>query len=198
MKTLFSVFGAALLLGGSALAQQVGDPAPAFEAETTAGETISLSDFEGRKVVLEWTNAECPFVQKHYGANNMQSLQKRMTADGTVWITVNSSAPGKHGHVTPEDADRLTEERGAAPTHVVLDEDGAIGRAYGAKTTPHMYVIDEEGVLRYNGAIDTIPSTDQADVPRAENYVVAALDSLDRGQAVVTSRTQPYGCSVKY
>jgi peroxiredoxin len=176
----------------------VGKPAPEFTAVTAAGETVSLADFEGRMVVMEWTNHECPFVQKHYSSGNMQSLQKRVTADGTVWLTVISSAPGEQGHVDGAEAKALTEERKAAPTHVVLDESGEVGQLYAAKTTPHMFVIDDAGTLRYAGAIDTIRSTEVADVPRADNYVAAAVASLKDGMKVVTPQTAPYGCSVKY
>ena len=198
MKMIAAI--AALGLLGTAHAQtaKVGEPAPGFEAVTSKGETVSLSDFAGRNVVLEWTNDGCPFVQKHYGSGNMQSLQGRTTADGTVWLTVISSAPGEQGHADGARADALTEERGAKPTHVLLDPEGDLGRLYGARTTPHMYVVDAEGTLAYAGAIDTIASTDPGDVPRADNYVAAALDALKAGQAVTVRQTQPYGCSVKY
>ena len=197
MKT--ALLCAALMLGAaSAQTAKVGEPAPDFTLPNTGGDEISLSDYQGRNVVLEWTNDGCPFVQKHYGSNNMQSLQKRMTADGTVWLTIVSSAPGQQGHVTGEEADALTRERKAAPTYVLLDEDGGVGRLYGARTTPHMYVVDAEGTLRYQGAIDTIASTDQADVARADNYVEAALRAVKAGRDVAVRQTRPYGCSVKY
>ena len=189
---------AALSLLLTAAAPRPGQPAPDFEARTASGETIRLSDFEGERVILEWTNADCPFVQKHYGSGNMQALQRRATADGTVWLSVISSAPGKQGHVTAAAAQALTKDRKAAPTHVLLDESGEIGRLYAAKTTPHMFVVDEAGVVRYQGAIDTIRSTDQADVARADNYVTAALRALREDRAVAVTQTQPYGCSVKY
>lgn len=204
MKAILPIvaMGAAALMAAmpavAATAPRVGAPAPAFSAVTAEGETVSLSDFEGRTVIMEWTNHECPFVQKHYDSGNMQSLQKRLTADGTVWLTVISSAPGEQGHVSGEQANALTRERKAAPTHILLDEDGEVGRLYAAKTTPHMFVIDEAGVLRYAGAIDTIRSTDVADVPRADNYVAAAVASVKDGMKVVTPQTAPYGCSVKY
>ena len=187
---------AAVLL--SAGAPRPGQAAPDFTARTASGEVVRLSDFAGQRVILEWTNADCPFVQKHYGAGNMQALQRRATADGTVWLSVVSSAPGKQGYVTPDEARALTTSRKAAPTHVVLDESGAVGRLYGAKTTPHMFVVDEEGVIRYQGAIDTIRSTDPADIARADNYVTAALRALRDDRAVAVTQTQPYGCSVKY
>ena len=197
MRTLLPGLAAAAILL-SAAAPKPGAPAPDFTARTASGETVRLSDFAGEKVVLEWTNADCPFVQKHYGSGNMQSLQRRATADGTVWLSVISSAPGKQGHVSPAQAQALTKDRKAAPTHVLLDESGEIGRAYGAKTTPHMFVLDEEGVVRYQGAIDTIRSTDKADVARADNYVTSALRALREDRAVAVTQSQPYGCSVKY
>lgn len=199
---LAPTLAAAGLLMAPAQAQpakaRVGQPAPTFEAVTSEGEAVSLSDYEGQTVVLEWTNDGCPFVQKHYGSNNMQGLQKRAAADGVAWLSVISSAPGEQGHVDGAGANRLTAERKAAPTAVLLDEDGVVGRLYGAKTTPHMYVIDQDGTLRYAGAIDTIASTDAADVPRADNYVSAALAALKANQPVTVPQTQPYGCSVKY
>jgi peroxiredoxin len=185
-------------LGLAMAAPQVGAPAPDFEAVTTSGETIALSDFEGQRVVLEWTNHECPFVMKHYGSGNMQSLQRKVTADGTVWISVISSAPGEQGHVTVEAADQLTTDRKAAPSHLVLDEDGDIGRLYAAKTTPHMFLIDEEGVLQYAGAIDSVPTANQDDIARADNYLLDAIASLDAGDPVIIRQSQPYGCAVKY
>ncbi|MBB4658561.1 thioredoxin family protein [Parvularcula dongshanensis] len=199
MKRIAATLSAASLLAGAATAApRVGQPAPDFSARTAEGQTVSLSDYEGKKVVLEWTNNECPFVKKHYDSGNMQALQRRATADGTVWLSVISSAPGKQGHVSGDRATELSAERKAAPTAILLDEDGEVGQLYAAKTTPHMFVIDETGTLRYAGAIDTIPSADIDDIPRAENYVSAALASLRNDQRVVTTQTQPYGCSVKY
>ena len=195
MRAALAVAAAVLL---SAAAPRPGQPAPDFEGRTAGGETVRLSDFAGERVILEWTNADCPFVQKHYGAGNMQALQRRMTADGTVWLSVVSSAPGKQGHVTPAEARALTKDRKAAPTHVILDESGEIGRLYGAMTTPHMYVVDEAGTLRYAGAIDTIRSADPADIARADNYVADAMTALREDRAVVVPQSQPYGCSVKY
>ena len=188
------------LLATAAHAQtaRVGEPAPDFEARASDGAAVSLSDYEGQTVVLEWTNDGCPFVQKHYDSGNMQALQKRADADGVVWLSVISSAPGQQGHVSGAEADALTAERGAQPARVLLDEDGTVGRLYAAKTTPHMYVIDPGGTLAYAGAIDTIPSADTADIARADNYVEAALRSVRAGEPVTVSRTQPYGCSVKY
>ncbi|MBK8908565.1 MAG: thioredoxin family protein [Rhodospirillales bacterium] len=176
----------------------VGAPAPAFSATDSNGNDHALADYRGRVVVLEWTNHDCPYVGKHYGAGNMQALQKRATADGIVWLSVISSAPGTQGHVSGVEANRLTESRGAAPTAILLDPDGTVGRAYDARTTPHMYVVDADGTLVYMGGIDDRPTTRQADIPGATNYVTTALSDLaaDRDVQVPTSR--PYGCSVKY
>lgn len=179
---------------------EVGTSAPAFSGKTSTGETVSLSDFEGKTVILEWTNDGCPFVKKHYAdpPSNMQSLQKSAAADDIVWVSVISSRPGAQGHVSPAEANNLTASRGAAPAHVILDESGDIGRLYGAKTTPHMYIITPEGELAYDGAIDSIPSARVEDIAKAENYVTAALADLDAGKPVATPTSKPYGCAVKY
>lgn len=181
-------------------APAIGAAAPEFTAATSYGETVSLSDFAGKTVILEWTNDGCPFVKKHYAAppSNMQSLQKSASADDIVWVSVISSRPGSQGHVSPEAANQLTTSRGAAPAHVILDESGDIGRLYGAKTTPHMFIVTPEGELAYDGAIDSIPSTRVEDIPKAENYVTAALDDLAAGKPVATPSSKPYGCAVKY
>jgi peroxiredoxin len=179
-------------------APTVGQPAPAFSAKDTHGKTRSLAEFRGKRVVLEWHNQGCPFVVKHYESGNMQKLQQKLTADGVVWLTIISSAPGKQGHVTAADADAYVAEQKAAPTAVLLDEDGNVGKAYGAKTTPHMFVVDEKGVLVYAGAIDDKPTTDKADVDAAKNHVLAAYDDLKAGKPVGLASTAPYGCSVKY
>jgi AhpC/TSA family len=176
----------------------VGQAAPAFQLADLNGETVKLSDFKGKFVVLEWVNFECPFVRKHYGSENMQKLQKTYTGKDVVWVTICSSAPGKQGHLTADEAKEITKEKGASPTRFLLDPKGVAGKAYGAKTTPHMYVIDPKGKLLYNGAIDDTPSTKVADIPTSKNYVVAALDAALAGKAVPTSTTKPYGCSVKY
>lgn len=188
-----------LTLTTSALAlPQVGQPAPDFSAVDSAGKRHQLSDYRGRSVVLEWTNHDCPYVRKHYGAGNMQAQQRDATASDVVWLSIISSAPGKQGHVSGTEADRLTRERTASPSAVLLDESGEVGRLYGAKTTPHMFVIDGDGVLRYMGGIDSIASADAADIARAEPYVRTALTQLQAGQPVQPAVTRPYGCSVKY
>lgn len=179
-------------------APEIGRQAPAFSGQTDSGETISLDQFRGRKVVLEWTNDGCPFVQKHYETGNMQATQQAVTEDGTVWISVISSAEDKQGYSDAARSRMLTESRSASPSHVVLDASGDNGRAYLAKTTPQMFVIDEAGILRYMGAIDNKPSAKHATVDDATNYVLAAMSDLEAGREVAVDRTKPYGCSVKY
>lgn len=179
-------------------AAKAGKAAPAFTAADSSGKSVSLSDFKGKTVVLEWLNKGCPYVKKHYGSGNMQRLQKEWTAKGVVWLSVVSSAEGKQGFVTGPEADADTEASGAAPTAVLLDPSGKVGRLYGAKTTPHMFVIDGGGVVRYAGAIDSDSSADPASVASAENYVSGALAAVLAGKPVKKASTKPYGCSVKY
>ena len=181
---------------GAAL--QVGEPAPDFTGTDTRGTSHTLGDYRGKTVILEWTNHDCPYVRKHYDSGNMQRQQRDATGQGVVWLSVISSAPGKQGHVTPAQADALTAQRNAAPSAVILDESGDIGRLYGAKTTPHMYIIDADGNLVYMGGIDSIPSSNPADIGKAVQYVPAALARMAEGQAIASSVTRPYGCSVKY
>lgn len=189
---------AGALIVSTASAAPPGDAAPAFKELNTAGKEISLADFKGKTVVLEWTNNGCPFVQKHYNSQNMQKTQTAATADGVIWLSVISSRPGAQGSVTPAEADKLTKDRGARPTHVLLDPDGSMGRAYGAKTTPHMFVITPDGKIAYNGAIDSIKSNRVEDVPQATNFVTAALAALKAGKSPDPALTVPYGCDVKY
>jgi len=176
----------------------VGKQAPPIELRDSNGKIVRLDAFKGKFVVLEWVNFQCPFVGKQYGSGNMQKLQKDYTEKGAVWLSICSSAQGKQGHVTGKEANALVEEKGAAPSRFLLDPKGIVGKAYGAKTTPHMFVIDPKGTVVYNGAIDDTPSTDKADIATAKNYVVAALDAAMAGKKVETAVTQPYGCSVKY
>jgi peroxiredoxin len=176
----------------------VGQPAPGFSLSGADGATHALDAYRGKTVVLEWLNHDCPFVRKHYGSGNMQKLQKTYTSKGVVWLSVISSAPGQQGHLEGPQALAITKEKGAAPTAVLLDPSGAVGRAYGAKTTPHMFVIDARGRLVYNGAIDDKPSTDVADVAAAANYVAGALDETLAGKAVTKATSPPYGCGIKY
>jgi peroxiredoxin len=194
--------GATILVGGAAPAwaatAKVGEPAPAFTVPATSGAPESLAAHQGKVVVLEWTNHDCPYVRKHYETGNMQALQREATAQGVVWLTLISSAKGEQGHVTPAQADELTRTRKAAPTAVLLDEKGVAGRLYGATNTPHMYVVDKTGRLVYAGAIDDRPTTRRADVQGATNYVRAALEAVAAGQPVKTPITRAYGCTVKY
>ena len=178
-------------------APQVGQPAPAFRAVDSNGKTRSLAEFKGKTVVLEWTNAECPFVKKHY-AGNMQALQKAAAKDGVVWLVVNSGAPGKQGHVDGAGANAIVKAKGAAPAAYLLDPQGTIGRAYAAKTTPHMYVIDPAGMLVYMGAIDDQPTASHASVKTSRNYVREALDAVAARRPIALASTRPYGCTVKY
>lgn len=177
---------------------QVGKPAPDFTARDSAGQTVRLADYAGKTVVLEWTNHDCPFVRKHYGAHAMQDLQKTWTGKGVIWLSVISSAPGEQGFVDGAEADRLTRERGATPTAVLLDPQGTLGRAYDAKTTPHMFVISGDGTLLYQGGIDDKPSAEIADLTGAKNYVAAALAEIAAGRPVTVKTSRPYGCTVKY
>jgi peroxiredoxin len=179
-------------------APKVGAPAPDFTGTDSHGNSRSLADYRGETVVLEWTNRDCPYVRKHYGTGNMQALQKKATADGVVWLSVISSAPGKQGHATPDLANDVAAEQGASPTAILLDPEGTIGRAYEARTTPHMYVIDGAGTLVYMGGIDDRPTANPADIEGAENYVLAALADVAAGRPVKTPTSRPYGCSVKY
>ena len=172
--------------------------APEFTGVDSNGQAHRLSDFRGKTVVLEWTNHDCPFVVKHYSTGNMQALQREATADGIVWLSIISSAPGKQGHVSADKANELTRSRNASPTAVILDPSGDIGRLYGAKTTPHMYIIDREGTLVYAGGIDDRPTSRKSDVEGANNYVRTALAQLAAGESISEPATRPYGCSVKY
>jgi hypothetical protein len=176
---------------------RVGQVAPTFSLQDVNGRTVSLADFKGKTVVLEWNNPECPFVRKHY-SGNMQQQQGAATAQEVVWLTINSSAQGKQGHLDSAGAKQIIAKTGAKQTEYLLDAPGAVGRAYGAKTTPHMFVIDAGGVLRYDGAIDSIPSADVSDIAKATQYVPAALADLKAGRNVKVATSQPYGCSVKY
>lgn len=177
---------------------QPGQAAPAFSLKDIHGKTHTLADYKDQIVVLEWFNQDCPFVKKHYGSNNMQGLQKEFTAKGVKWLVVNSSAEGKQGHCTPDIAASQIKEKGMAPTEFLLDHDGTVGRAYGAKVTPHMFVIDGKGTVVYNGAIDDNPSPKPEDIKTSHNLVRAAIEETMAGKTVTKASTQPYGCGVKY
>jgi len=191
--------GASLLLRGDAQAAvATGAQAPAFSAQDANGQTRTLAEFRGRLVVLEWTNHGCPYVRKHYDSRNMQTLQQEATANGIVWLQIISSAPGEQGHLDAAGARARVQTDDAHPTATLLDPSGAIGRAYGALTTPHMFIINPEGVILYQGAIDDRPSARPASLEGANNYVRAALADIGAGRAVRTAQTTPYGCNVKY
>lgn len=196
-----AAFAAALTLStmpALAAGPEIGKPAPAFVGVDSNGKPHKLSDFAGKTVVLEWTNADCPYVKKHYGSGNMQATQASAIAKGAVWLTIVSSAPGKQGAVTGAEANKLTADRKAAPTAVILDPSGTIGKTYEAKTTPHMFVVDGKGLLRYQGAIDDKPSSSPDSLNGAKNLVLAALSEMSAGKPVAVAETEPYGCSVKY
>ena len=198
MRHLVPLAIAAALAAGPATGQQATNaPAGNFRLTDMNGKAVQLSDYRGRTVVLEWNNPECPFVRKHY-AGNMQRTQAAAKRDGVVWLTINSGAPGKQGHLTPEGARAYVSDVKAQPAAYLLDPQGRVGKGYAAKTTPHLYVIDGKGVLRYQGGIDDKPTPDPADVATARNHVLAALSELKAGKPVTVAETRPYGCSVKY
>lgn len=181
-------------------APKAGQVAPAFTGTTAKGDSISLEDFNGKTVVLEWTNHGCPFVQKHYALpeTNMQKMQISAEVDDIVWISVISSAPGKQGHVDGVQVAEINADRGAIPAHTILDESGEIGMLYGAKTTPHMFVIDGDGEVVFHGGIDDKPSAKVADIPNSRNHVTEALADMAEGEDIEVPFAKPYGCSVKY
>jgi hypothetical protein len=195
-----AVFAAGLFVTFTALAQAAspGQPAPGFALRDTAGRSVSLADFKGRTVVLEWTNPGCPFVQKHYVSRNLPGLQAKYGGRDLAWVLVNSTHPGHTDYLAPEALAAKLKEWGAAPTAVLMDPEGSVGRAYGARTTPQMWVIDPAGIVRFAGGIDDKRSADPADVKVAKNFVAAALEDMKSGRAVSVASAPPYGCSVKY
>ena len=200
IKTISAIgVGAMLMAANLTYAKpEVGQPAPSFEMVDTQGNAVDLASLEGKTVIMEWTNHQCPYVRKHYESGNMQALQKESVSDDVVWVSVLSSAPGKQGYVEAEEANSIIAENGAAPTHMILDPSGELGQKYGAKTTPHMYIINASGDLVYMGGIDSIPSADKADIENAENYVRTALTQIKSGEEITTPSSRPYGCSVIY
>ena len=176
----------------------MGQSAPDFSLPDTNGQTHQLSQYKGKWVVLEWYQPDCPFVKKHYGSGNMQALQKEFTAKGVVWLSIDSSAPGEEGNYPADKLNQIATSQGAARTALLLDPEGKVGHDYAAKTTPDMYIINPEGKLVYEGAIDNKPTTVVADIKTATNYVKVALDSSMTGKSVSQTVTRPYGCSVKY
>jgi len=187
-----------IFVSAAGAAPQIGQPAPDFTAVDAKGNTVRLSEYRGKTVVLEWTNAECPYTRKHYSSGNMQSVQALARQNGIVWLSVVSSAPGKQGYVNGPAADALTVSRHAVPTAVLLDPTGSVARLYAAKTTPHMFVIDKDGELKYMGGIDSIATTGEADIAHAEPYLKEAMLAVAAGSPVAHPVTKPYGCSIKY
>ena len=204
MKTLHTVFAvsaaSALLMAGSAAfaTATVGQPAPAFTATDASGKPVSLSDYKGKTVVLEWVNPGCPFVQKHYNSANMQGTQKDAAAKGVVWLAINSTATDASDYKKPADMAQWMTAQKAAATATVMDADGKVGRAYGARTTPHLYIVDPAGKLVYAGGIDSKATANVADISSATNYVKTALAETAAGQPISNPTTRPYGCSIKY
>lgn len=199
MRTnLLYTLAVATVFAGLCHGQRVGEPAPDFKATDSNGQVHQLSEYRGKYVVLEWHNNGCPYTRKHYESSNMQQLQKAWTSRGVIWFTVISSAPGQQGYVTAQQENEYLKHMKAAPTAALLDPQGALGRLYAAKTTPHMFIINADGVLVYDGAIDSRATTDKNDVATATNYVSQALEEAMAGKPVSTPTSRPYGCSVKY
>jgi peroxiredoxin len=198
MKKVLIATALALAAAGAMASATVGQAAPAFTAVDTAGKAVSLADFKGKHVVLEWVNPGCPFVVKHYDSSNMQGTQKEAAAKGVVWLAINSTAPEAKDFMAPAALSKWMQGHKAAATATLMDPDGKVGKAYGARTTPHMYIINPAGMLVYAGAIDNKPSSNIADIASATNHVKMALAETLAGKPVSTATTKPYGCSVKY
>lgn len=198
MKKFFLVVALLSLASPAFAGLQVGQPAPDFTGKDTAGKEQHLADYKGKIVVLEWTNPGCPYVQKHYETGNMQALQGEEIKKGVVWLTIASSAKGREGYMSVEDANEYMKKVDSNPTARILDPSGEIGKLYGATATPHMFVIDKEGVLQYAGAIDDRPSADRETIAGAHNYVRSAVEEIEGGKSVSDALTQVYGCSIKY
>lgn len=191
----------ATLCNPAAAQVRINEPAPDFTLPDSNNEIRTLSEYKGKIVILEWTNHLCPFVKKHYKSNNMQALQKKYAGeknDKVVWLTIISSAEGKEGYVRPYEANQIAKQNDAVPNAILLDSFGKVARMYRARTTPHMYIVDKDGILVYQGAIDNRPTKDPRDIPGATNYIQVAMDELLAGQKVSLGATQPYGCSIKY
>ena len=198
MKKIMTTTLAALSMIAFAQAQEIGEKAPSFTGKTLQGEKVSLSDLKGKVVVLEWVNFGCPFVKKHYASGNMGELQEKYTGKNVVWLTICSSAKGKQGYLEADAQAKKAEEMGNKATHFIADTDGVMGKAYGAKVTPHMFVIDATGKLVYDGAMDSIKSTDVDDIEKAEPLLANAVDEVLAGNEVEEAKNKPYGCGVKY
>ena len=204
MKHLFPIAAAALMLAScgseapALAAPPIGSQAPDFRLADANGKAVSLGQFKGKTVVLEWNNPGCPYVKKHYGSGNMQKTQAAARKDGVVWLSINSGAPGNQGHMNGAEAKAFVAAQRAQPAAYLLDPQGIVGKRYGAVTTPHMYIIDKAGKLVYAGGIDDKPTADKDDIAGARNHVLAALGEMKAGKAVSVSTSRPYGCSVKY
>jgi hypothetical protein len=189
---------ATLLAVGAHAAATVGQPAPDFTLSDATGKTVRLSDFKGQHVVLEWTNPGCPFVRKHYDSGNMPATQKDAMGKGAVWLAINSTEKASSDYLEPAQLLAWKQQRQSTPTAVLMDEEGTVGKQYGARTTPHLYIVNPQGVLVYAGGIDSIPSARVSDIDKATNYVKAGLSEALAGKPISAARTQPYGCSIKY
>jgi hypothetical protein len=199
MKNMLTAFAVlAIIAAPASAAPVVGKPAPNFKLADANGKPVSLSDYRGKTVVLEWNNPGCPFVKKHYDSGNMQSAQAAAAKDGVVWLSINSSAAGKQGHMNGAQANAFVSKAGARPSAYLLDPRGVVGKVYDAKTTPHMYIVNKAGTLVYAGGIDDKPTPNPADIKGARNHVLAALSEIKAGKAVSVPTSRPYGCSVKY
>jgi hypothetical protein len=200
MKQLLAALtaSAVVIAAPVSAAAVVGQPAPNFKLADVNGKAVTLSQFRGKTVVLEWNNPECPFVKKHYGSGNMQKAQAVAAKDGVVWLSINSGAPGKQGHMSGAEAKAMIGKAGARPTAYLLDHKGVVGKLYDAKTTPHMYIVNKAGTLVYAGGIDDKPTPRPADINGARNHVLAALSEIKAGKAVSVTTSRPYGCAVKY
>ena len=197
-RLVFAILAMFTLIFTAQAAVKVDTTAPNFTLTSASGASISLDDYAGKVVVLEWTNHLCPYVQKHYDSDNMQALQRSYTAQDVVWLSIISSAPGKQGYVDADQANDLTRSRNAEPSEVLFDPSGEVGKRYGAKTTPHIYIIDKAGTLRYAGAIDSVKSANPADIAKATNYLDEGLKAVFSGKEVAKKTSVPYGCSIKY
>lgn len=198
MKKLISLLTVFCVSGAFAAGVKTGDMAPDFTLSGADGKSYKLSQFKGKVVILEWFNNECPYVKKFYDGGAMQGMQDTITSKGNVWLSINSSAPGKEGHATTEKALEISKTREMKNTAFLLDEKGEVGKLYGAKTTPHMFIVDKDGRLVYQGAMDDRPSTQRSSLKGSQNYLVDALMAMEKGQAIKNGTTAPYGCSVKY
>ena len=198
LVSLISASLSFLAVSAASAAATVGQPAPAFALTDTNGKAVNLADYKGKTVVLEWHNPECPFVKKHYDSSNMQGLQSKYTKDGVVWLAVSSTEPGHQDYKKPDVMNGILKTSKASPTAYLMDDSGTTGKSYGAKTTPHMYIINAQGTLVYAGGIDDKRSSNVADVKTAKNFVAAALNEIKAGKPVSVATSTPYGCSVKY